>query len=284
MVTQSWSYLSRFAPISAEIARATTELARLAMQKQTLKVTSPTLEPALRILVVGRDVMSGHLLAEALGRDRRYDASATVSAHLLSRIAASKTDIVVISADLISAPRSGFELVDSVSRSYPEILIVMLLDQPDRESVIRAFRCGARGVFSRREGIPEFLDCIEHVQKGGIWAGRLAANYLLDAFKSIPAPSVFGSGGSPALTKREAQVVHCAAEGKTNRTIANELSLSEHTVKNYLFRAFEKLGVSSRVELLFYLTTQGHSFRQISPGNIEWKRPSGPYQEALEGD
>jgi hypothetical protein len=38
------------------------------------------------------------------------------------------------------------------------------------------------------------------------------------------------------------------------------LGLSEHTVKNYLFRVFEKLGVSSRVELLFYFTTHGHSF------------------------
>jgi len=42
--------------------------------------------------------------------------------------------------------------------------------------------------------------------------------------------------------------------------IASEMGLSEHTVKNYLFRAFDKLGVSSRVELLFYLTTRGHSF------------------------
>ena len=49
------------------------------------------------------------------------------------------------------------------------------------------------------------------------------------------------------------QVVHCAARGKTNKAIASELCLSEHTVKNYLFKAFEKLGVSSRVELLFYL-------------------------------
>jgi two-component system nitrate/nitrite response regulator NarL len=54
--------------------------------------------------------------------------------------------------------------------------------------------------------------------------------------------------------------VQCAATGQTNKAIASELGLSEHTVKNYLFRAFEKLGVSSRVELLFYLTSRGHSF------------------------
>jgi two-component system, NarL family, nitrate/nitrite response regulator NarL len=253
------------------------------MQKSISKVPPQKLESPLRILVAGRDVMSGHLLAEALERDGRYDATATVAAQLLPRIAASKTDLVVISADLYPGPRSGIELVDAVNRAYPQILIVMMLDQPDRESVIRAFRCGARGVFSRRESIAEFLECIEHLRKGGIWAGRLATNYLLEAFKSIPAPNASGSGSSPALTKSEIQVVHCAAEGKTNKTIANELGLSEHTVKNYLFRVFEKLGVSSRVELLFYLTTQGHRFSRISPQNVEWKQqPSGLYQEAVE--
>ena len=141
----------------------------------------------------------------------------------------------------------------------------MLLDQPDRESVISAFRCGARGVFSRRQDISEFIDCIEHVRKGGIWAGKLATNYLLEAFKSIPAPNVISSGASPALTKREAQVVRCAAEGKTNRTIANELGLSEHTIKNYLFRVFEKLGryEPGRIAILFNYA--GPRFRSGEP-------------------
>jgi DNA-binding NarL/FixJ family response regulator len=54
--------------------------------------------------------------------------------------------------------------------------------------------------------------------------------------------------------------VKCAAMGKTNKVIATELGLSENTVKNYLFKSFEKLGVSNRVELLFYLTLRGYSF------------------------
>ena len=66
------------------------------------------------------------------------------------------------------------------------------------------------------------------------------------------------SASSP-LTERELDVVRHAAIGKTNKVIAAELKLSEHTVKNYLFRAFEKIGVSNRVELLFYLTLKGHS-------------------------
>lgn len=88
------------------------------------------------------------------------------------------------------------------------------------------------------------------------------ADYFLEAFRSIPAPSALTRDDSAALTERELQVVQCAARGKTNKAIASELLLSEHTAKNYLFKAFGKLGVSSRVELLFYLATRNYSLGQ----------------------
>jgi DNA-binding NarL/FixJ family response regulator len=115
----------------------------------------------------------------------------------------------------------------------------------------------------------EFLSCVEHVTKGFIWAGKQETNALLEAFRSIPAPKVLTPRNSPALTVRELQVVKCAARGKTNKSIAVELGLSEHTVKNYLFRAFEKLGVSSRVELLFYLTVGGRKLTVTNPDDPE---------------
>jgi DNA-binding NarL/FixJ family response regulator len=107
--------------------------------------------------------------------------------------------------------------------------------------------------------VAEFLDCVEHVRKGFIWAGALETTLLLDAIKCIPSPDIAMAGASSPLTERELEVVQCAAKGKTNKIIAAELGLSEHTVKNYLFRSFEKIGVSNRVELLFYLTLKGHS-------------------------
>jgi DNA-binding CsgD family transcriptional regulator len=58
---------------------------------------------------------------------------------------------------------------------------------------------------------------------------------------------------------RELEVAEHAAQGQRNKQIAYELRLSEHTVKNYLFRIFEKLGVSSRFELLFLLFNERHS-------------------------
>ena len=215
---------------------------------------------SVKTLIVDRDAMGGGLLADALTRNLECDAVACHASKVLEAIATGKVDIVIISADLNSKPRGGFELVSAISTANPALPIVMLLDHPSRESVINAFRAGARGVFNRQEPMSQFLECVKHVKKGSIWADADQTNHLLEGLKSIPDTSAFTEGNLATLTMRELQVVRFAALGKTNRMIANELGLSEHTVKNYLFRAFEKLGVSSRVELLFLLTIKGQSF------------------------
>lgn len=73
----------------------------------------------------------------------------------------------------------------------------------------------------------------------------------------VPSLRVLNSRGDNLLTPREEQVVALVAEGLGNRQIARELNLSEHTIKKYLFRIFEKLGISSRVELVLYAVNNG---------------------------
>ncbi len=135
--------------------------------------------------------------------------------------------------------------------------------------VVNAFRSGARGVFSRQQSIEEFLDCVAHVAKGFIWAGQGETTSLLQAIRNIPSVAFSPAGNTAALTSRELEVVQHAAKGMTNKAIALSLCLSEHTVRNCLFRAFEKLGVSSRIELLFYLTIRGQMAEIEMPLGIE---------------
>jgi two-component system nitrate/nitrite response regulator NarL len=223
-------------------------------------------EPNFCALIVDRDPMTGSLLAGALVRDLGCDALAIRSSNLLNTLNTRDCQLVAISADLNGKQGLGFDLIKAVSSAHPGVPVLLLLDQPSQEAVVNGFRSGARGVFCRQQSMPEFLDCVEHVRNGFIWAGKEEASFLLNMLKSIPAPVDLTSDNVSLLTSREAQVVRHAATGKTNKAIASEMSLSEHTIKNYLFRAFEKLGVSSRVELIFYLTTRGHSF---SPLEVE---------------
>ena len=64
------------------------------------------------------------------------------------------------------------------------------------------------------------------------------------------------SEGMPLLTRREEDVVRLVADGLKNREIAQKLDVKEHSIRNYIYRIFEKLGVSSRVELILYAFSQ----------------------------
>jgi two-component system, NarL family, nitrate/nitrite response regulator NarL len=213
-----------------------------------------------RVFVVDRDSMTSDLLANALARDSGLESAVIQAGDLLNALSSSDVDLVVIGAEIDLKPGNGFDLALSVARAHPGVSIVMLLNSANHNSVVTAFRSGAKGVFSRQLPMSDFLDCVKRVSKGFIWAGPAETAHLLSAMKSIPSPNLMTDGHSAGLTARELQVVQFAATGKTNKMIAGELGLSEHTVKNYLFRAFEKLGVSSRIELLFYLTMRGHIF------------------------
>ena len=234
-------------------------------EQQKILQISQERRAACKVLIVNRDSLSSGILANALMHDIRCDAEATHSGDLLRVLGTSDSALVIISADLGSRSGNGFDLAARVSAAYPDIPIVLLLDDATREAVIRAFHSGARGVFSREQSITELIDCVEHVRKGLMWAGQEVSDVFLEAFRNLPTPSTLTGDESRNLTRRELQVVQCAARGKSNRAIAGELCLSEHTVKNYLFRAFEKLGVTSRVELLFHLTVRGQTLGPPMP-------------------
>ena len=219
-----------------------------------------------KVIIVGRDPLTASLLADSLTNNLSCESVTARHSELLRMLGSSAADLVIISADLNSIAGAGFDLASAVSAAYPSTPIIILLDEPVSDLVIRAFISGARGVFNPQDSMTDFIDCVERVRKGAIWARKEVSDYLMDALKSIPAPGLLNGDPSSLLSTRELQVVQCAARGKTNKAIASELRLSEHTVKNYLFRAFEKLGVSSRVELLFYMTVRGHSFGPRSAG------------------
>ncbi len=114
-----------------------------------------------------------------------------------------------------------------------------------------------------------FRACIERVSRGEIWAGRKEAEYLLAAMRNSPSCDGIDDDKVSVLSKRELEVAECAAQGQSNKQIADQLDLSEHTVKNYLFRIFDKMGVSNRFELLFLLYNARDNVSRKEPVPIQ---------------
>lgn len=198
--------------------------------------------------------MNNQLLTDALTRDKRFrvQEGEPTAAAIVAAAEAEMLDVVLLSPLLEDNATLGFWVARQLRASRPETRIVMLLDTNERSTVIEAFRAGARGVFCRSESLKSLAKCIACVHDGQIWAGSKELRYLLEAFSEAMPMRLVDATGVSILSKREQDVVRCVAEGLSNREIASRLSLTEHTVKNYLFRIFDKLGVSSRVEVVLY--------------------------------
>jgi len=170
-----------------------------------------------------------------------------------------KADVAIVSLALKDDAFGGLTLVRRLSRGRPGLNCVLLLDEDNREVVIEAFRSGAVGVCERDKSSNHLCKCIRCVSGGQVWASSRQLRYILEALAQGLPPLVTNSKGQILLSRREHEIVSKVAEGMKNREIAELLQVSEHTVKNHLFRIFDRLGISSRAELILYLHKQRHS-------------------------
>ncbi len=215
----------------------------------------PQPEP-IRVIIADSSRMGNQLLSSALSRDHRFKvvglaATSSELAEELSRCC----DVVLIAADFEKLG-GGLEATKALLGLHPDLKVVLLLYQLEADKVVAAFRSGARGVFGRNEHLDQLRRCIACVHAGQIWAGAGELNYVLQAFQQAIPPKIVNGDGLPLLSDRERAVVRYICDGLTNREIAECMGLSEHTVKNHLFRIYKRLGISSRVEIMFSMLSQ----------------------------
>jgi two-component system nitrate/nitrite response regulator NarL len=207
-----------------------------------------------RIVVADRSSMQCELLAKALKVESDFDivGTASTSTEALFLLQRFEPSVAIVSADLRDGPRAGLEVIAKVQAQNWRTQSIVLLDRSDRQLVVDAFRNGARGVFSREQPFEIFPKCIRAILQGQVWVNTAEMNYILGALTSPQSLHLMDGHGKSVLTHRESEVTYLVTEGLSNREIALKLDLSEHTVKNYLFRIFDKTGVSSRVGLVLY--------------------------------
>jgi DNA-binding NarL/FixJ family response regulator len=168
---------------------------------------------------------------------------------------AHKADVALISEELQDGPQAGIRVLRKTRDSHGPSAI-MLLQNSKPEQVVNALRDGARGVFYRSHSLKSLSKCIQAVHQGQIWASNEDLEHLIKALSRLEPLHLNNSQGMPLLTRREEDVVRLVADGLKNREIAQRLKVKEHSIRNYIYRIFEKLGVSSRVELILYVFSQ----------------------------
>lgn len=211
------------------------------------------------VLIVDSNQMQRQLLLRALRRRPEFRVSACNAEkdEILRAVAAEEVRVIVMNAEH-GRGRQDMVLVRRIHLAYPAVAKILLIDASHRELVVTAFRSGVRGLFCFPDNPFRLLcRCIQTVARGQVWANHEQLHFLLEAMSEVPSLPVVNLNGKRLLTLREEQVVALVADGLSNRDVALELRLSEHTVKKYLFRIFDKLGVSSRVELVLYAVNHG---------------------------
>lgn len=222
---------------------------------------------AITVLIADSNRMQAQLLSSALRRRSEFRISTCPIdiGSILQTVTANAVQVVVLSLNHSASVASQMASLRRVHLSHPAVAKVLLVESYDRELVCNAFRSGVRGIFCISDAHFRLLcRCIQRVAGGQIWANTEQMSFLLELIAEVPSLRVINSRGQQLLTPREEQVVALVAEGLSNRETARELNLSEHTVKKYLFRIFDKLGISSRVELVLYAVNHG------APLKAEW--------------
>ena len=217
-------------------------------------------DPRIKVLVADAVPMSCRLLADALQRSKRFQAdSAIAMKDVFKALVSGDYEVLLISSNLSDGTQAGgLQLLPEIQRRQPHLTIVVLLDAMERKQVLEAFRAGARGVFCRTDSFQALCKCIVRVNEGQVWASSAELEFVVEELAERPASELVSLPSVRPLSRREEEIARLVAEGLSNRQISQRLALSEHTIKNYLFRVFEKVGVTTRVELALYALNNGH--------------------------
>ena len=221
---------------------------------------SASVESSIDVLLADSSPLQLQLLTSALRRRPEFNLLACpLDEPMISQILASTScKVAVLAMNHQAGSLRDLDLLRRLHVAHPAVAKILLLETCDRSTALSAFRSGARGLFCLSDShFRALCKCIQVVHRGQIWASAQQIVQLVESVTQVPSLRVVNSLGGTLLTPREEQVVALVAEGLSNREIAQELRLSEHTVKKYLLRIFDKIGISTRVELVLYAVNHG---------------------------
>ena len=188
-------------------------------------------------------------LAQLLGGDERFRVAAACSdgEEALAAIRAHKPDIAVL--DIRMPRRDGLAVLRAVVDEDLPTRVVLLTAQISDDELIDAIRLGAAGLVLKETASRQLVSALHDVAKGQPSLDQKVVRRALDKMLRVSAGL---AQVEKVLTPREVEVVRLVAAGLRNKQIADQLSITEGTVKIHLHTVFEKLGISSRMELSNY--------------------------------
>jgi two-component system invasion response regulator UvrY len=158
-----------------------------------------------------------------------------------------KNDYDVVLLDISMPGRGGLDILKQLKSQKPELAILVLSMHPEEQYAMRVLKAGASGYITKARASKELISAIRTVASG--------RKYISPFLSQELASKLVASSGKPSqqsLSNQELNVLRLIAAGKTNKAIAEELSLTSTTVSTYRSRISQKLGLKSDAEMVRY--------------------------------
>ena len=174
-----------------------------------------------------------------------------------------KPDILLL--DLAMPHHTGLDaLRDLNTSSAGAVRIILLTAAVEKKQMVEALQLGARGVVLKDSATQLLLKSIHAVMAGEYWVGRDSVSNLVQYLRNLMQSTNEETKQKKfGLTPRELEIVSAVVAGYANREIAEYFKISEDTVKHHLSNIFDKLGVSTRLELALFAVNQGLPLKTI---------------------
>lgn len=161
-----------------------------------------------------------------------------------------KPDILLL--DLAMPRMPGMTALRELTTSATPVRTIVLSAAVGKEQIVEALQLGARGVVLKESATQQLLKSMRTVMAGEYWVGRESVSDLVQYLRVASGVAPSGQKKQFGLTRRELEIVGTIVAGYTNKDIAQKFSISEDTVKHHLTNIFDKLGVSTRLELALF--------------------------------
>ncbi len=173
-----------------------------------------------------------------------------------------KPDILLL--DLAMPKHPGLEALRDLSTSATPVRVILLTAAAEKSQIVEALQLGARGVVLKDSATQLLLKAIHTVMSGEYWVGRESVSNLVQYLRTLVQSSSDEARQKKfGLTPRELEIVAAVVAGYSNKEIAEYFKISEDTVKHHLSNIFDKLGVSTRLELALFAVNQSLPLKSI---------------------
>ena len=169
----------------------------------------------------------------------------------------------VLLLDLAMPRRHGIEALREMSSSSMPVRTILLTAAAEKSQIVEALQLGARGLVMKDSATQILLRSIRAVMNGEYWVGRESVSDLVEYLRSLMESSGRRARQAYGLTPRELQIVSAVVAGYANKEIAEHFKISEDTVKHHLSNIFDKLGVSTRLELALFAVNQSLPYESL---------------------